>query len=155
MRSLALSLLLAALLPTAAAAQGRAQGVAVSRLADLAFGAVITGLPATVLPTDATAGEFLISAPNKSVVMMTFVLPTALTGAGTMPVTFGAGSAGWSLTNLPSGATFFDPHDGAQVTMPAGAKSIYVWLGGSLGTVSQSQPSGNYTGTVTLSVVAN
>ena len=155
MRSLALSLLLLVIVPAAAVAQGRSQGVAASRLADLSFGTVISGLPATVLPTDPTAGEFSVSAPNKALVMLTFQLPPALTGPSPMPVTFGPGSAAWSLTNIPTGATFFNPQNGVQVQLPPGSRTIYVWLGGSLGTIASSQPSGNYTATLTVSAVAN
>src|SRR3989441_9610608 len=65
----------------------------------LTFGAVLPGVPRIILRTDpANSGEFDIRGPNNSQMLLSFVLPVAMTGpsGALMPLSFGAGDAGYS-----------------------------------------------------------
>ncbi len=127
--------------------------VAVTPLADLNFPVVIRGVPLDVRPTDPNAAKFQIDGGKNSVLSVSFALPTALQGPGTLSMAFSVTSAAWSDKDRVGGLQAFDPRQGLQVTV-TGKKSIYIWLGGTV-LPSGSQESGSYTGTITMTVVSN
>lgn len=139
----------------AASAQGPAANtVEVVRVRDLEFGVVVAGVAATVLPSDAGAAEFEISAPPASSLFLTFSLPIQLrSGADVLPVSFGSGSAEWSQRKSAAGRTSFDPGTGTQVDLERG-RNVYLWLGATISPPAL-QPAGAYTGVVTLTAVLN
>ncbi len=146
---LARSFFLLSLLSLVAAGPVRAQKApdfGVSPLNNLTFGTVLAGLSATVLPTDATAGELLINAPKDHLVILKLTLPP-LAPAPEMTVTY---TGAWANVNIPRRGTAFDPANQQSITMPSGGK-VYVWIGGTL-VVPQAQPAGPYSGVLTLSV---
>ncbi len=136
------------LAPTGAAAQ-----VAVTPMSDLNFPVVIRGVQVDVRPTDANAAKVRIDGGKNSVLSISFGLPGALQGPGSLSMAFGATSAAWSDKDRVGGLQTFDPHQGLQVTI-TGNKSIYIWLGGSA-LPTPSQASGDYAGTITITVVSN
>src|SRR5213596_3149105 len=78
-------------------AQGKP--LTVTGVRGLTFGAVLPGVPRIILRTDpANSGEFDIRGPNNSRMLLSFVLPVAMTGpsGALMPLSFGAGDAGYS-----------------------------------------------------------
>ncbi len=136
------------LVPRGAAAQ-----LSVTSLSDLNFPIVIRGVQLDVRPTDANAAKFQISGARNVVLSVSFALPAALLGPGSLSMAFGPTSAAWSDKDRVGGSQAFDPRQGVQATV-TGKKSIYIWLGGSV-LPTASQPSGSYTGTATITVVSN
>jgi hypothetical protein len=129
--------------------------VVVSGLSDLDFGTVLGGAVTTVLPTDASAGSFLVTGNPNAFITMTFTLPTVLintTGppGTTMPITFGPTSARWlRQQNDPAAGNPFDP---SIVTVgrlgPPPRPFTYLWLGGTV-TPSPAQANGAATSEAT------
>lgn len=120
--------------------------------ANLDFGNVFPGVNKTVAITDATAGRWLVQGEGGAEVTLAFTLPANLSdGANTLPISFGAGSAGYNTTNNPGAATTFDPAAGATANLGVAPAELYVWIGGTV-TPAVSQPAGLYTGTITLTV---
>lgn len=131
-----------------------AQGItySVTGVQSLSFGTLLPGIPAIVAPTSATSGVFTLSGKNNETVSLTFTLPSAMTGPGgaTLPLIFGASSAGFSPTQSVANETLFDPTQNYQATL--GHKVGSVYLGGTANP-SVTQRAGSYTATITLSVV--
>src|SRR3954466_11643167 len=93
-------------------ARVEAQGkpLTVTGVRGVTFGAVLPGVPRVVLRTDpANSAQFDIKGP-KGQVLLSFVLPLAMTGpAGArMPLMFGAGDAGFSQTQTIGSQVGFD-----------------------------------------------
>jgi spore coat protein U-like protein len=162
MRNLTNGLLLAALLalPGALAAQAASvtatanvlANITVADFQDLDFGDVIPGFGETVAPDDfGNVGVFHVTGAGTLEVSLDFgTLPTFLTGPGVaeLPLTFGAGSAGYG----PDAGTLtapFDPAAGANANLVN--DELYVFIGGTV-TAAVAQTPGTYTGTITLTV---
>ena len=138
--------------------QGNAQRVAVSRLADLTFGLVVGGIPASIRPEDPAAAQFEVTLRGQPphAVTLTLMLPRELTsGADRLPIHFDATSAAWATRDAPDARTAFDPARGTTVTLDQrGPKSILVWIGGVL-EPGPTQPSGDYAELITITAVEN
>jgi hypothetical protein len=165
----ALLLAICLVLPARVRAQGAASvsanavvvtvGMTIATLRDLNFGTVIKGVPTTVLPVAANAGEWQVSGSANAFVIISYTLPAVLTNiqalpGSTMPITFGATSAIWRrATNDPLGGTIFNPASGAVGRFgPPVNPTLYIWLGGTVNPAPTAKP-GIYQGTVVLSLV--
>ncbi|HKI94943.1 MAG TPA: DUF4402 domain-containing protein [Gemmatimonadales bacterium] len=117
---------------------------------DLAFGTVYPGVPASVLPTAATAGSFSISGVASAGLTVQFTLPANLIDAASdnLPITFGTADAAYNQANSQSGTTAFDPNSPVTAAL-SGTGNFYVWIGGTVAAAG-NQPAGSYTGTITL-----
>src|SRR5260370_15231581 len=108
-------------------AQGKP--LTVTGIRGVTFGAVLPGVPRVVLRTDpANSGQIDIRGP-KGPVLLTFVLPIAMTGPGgaLMPISFGAGDAGFSATQTIGSQVGFDPKQPFTATLPNnGRASVFV-----------------------------
>ena len=145
-----LSLLLFALI---AALPLRAQSQ-VTGLRNLAFGPVIRGVPASVAPNDPVrSGRFYVRHRLNRQVRIQFTLPTRLTrvgGGGNLPITFRT-TDGIAQGTAPSSVpVVFNPNAAQTFTLVTSA-DFHVNLGGRV-TPAAAQATGNYTGTVTLTV---
>ncbi len=134
-------------------------GMTIATLQDLNFGTVIKGVPATVLPTAANAGQWLVSGSANAFVIINFTLPTQLTNiqalpGSTMPISFSAVSAIWRrATNNPVGGNVFNPAVGAVGRLgPPPNFSMYVWVGGTVNPPLTAKP-GIYQGNVIVSLI--
>jgi hypothetical protein len=134
-------------------------GMTIATLRDLDFGTVIKGVPATVLPTAATAGAWQVTGSSNAFVIVSFTLPTQLTNiqalpGSTMPITFTPVSAIWRrATNNPVGGTIFNPATGIVGRFgPTANPTMYVWLGGTVSPAVTAKP-GIYQGTVVVSLL--
>ena len=134
-------------------------GMTIATLRDLNFGTVIKGVPATVLPTAATAGAWQVTGSANAFVIISFTLPTQLTNiqalpGSTMPISFSAVSAVWQrATNNPVGGTIFNPATGAVGRFgPPPNPTMYVWLGGTVNPALTAKP-GIYQGNVIVSLI--
>jgi hypothetical protein len=134
-------------------------GVTIATLRDLNFGTVIKGVPATVLPTAATAGEWQVTGSSNAFVVISFTLPTQLTNiqalpGSTMPISFSAVSAVWRrATNNPVGGNVFDPGAGTVGRLgPTANPTLYVWLGGTVNPAPTAKP-GIYQANVIVSLI--
>jgi hypothetical protein len=124
--------------------------------ADLDFGNVFPGVPATVAVTDPTAGHFTVNGADNAGVDITFALPTDLVfGANLLPI------ASWTgvhnTTNAAAGGTAFTPSAAVEVSrLSTGASpgELYVFIGATV-TPAATQPAGLYTAPVTMTVVYN
>jgi len=145
--------ILALALFLAGARELRAQLLVVTGARSLGFGNVLPGVPTTVQPTDAVrSGQFDITGPSLARVEITFALPTVLqAGPGlTVPISFGATSAGYSASGSIAGQTAFDPRTPFRVNLSVLGRGS-VFLGGLL-TPPTSQAAGSYTATVSVTV---
>ena len=134
-------------------------GMTITTLRDLNFGTVIKGVPTTVLPTAATAGEWQVTGSSNAFVIISFTLPTQLTNiqalpGSTMPIAFSGVSAIWRrATNNPAGGTIFNPAAGAVGRFgPPANPNMYVWVGGTVNPAATAKP-GIYQGTVIVSLI--
>jgi hypothetical protein len=134
-------------------------GMTIATLQDLNFGTVIKGVPATVLPSAATAGEWQVSGSANAFVIISFTLPTQLTNiqalpGSTMPISFNATSAIWRRsTNNPAGGSVFNPAVGAVGRLgPPPNFNMYIWLGGTVNPAPTAKP-GIYQANVIVSLI--
>lgn len=134
-------------------------GMTISTLHDLNFGTVIKGVPTTILPTAANAGEWQISGSANAFVIVSFTLPTQLTNiqalpGSTMPIAFNALAAIWRRsTNNPLGGTVFNPALGSVGRIgPPANPTMYVWIGGTVAPAVTAKP-GIYQGNVIVSLI--
>lgn len=142
--------LLALATPRVAAAQRplRATGVR-----GIAFGMVIPGIPQPVARTDAMrSAQFDIMGPNRSDVVVTFTLPTALAapGGGMVPIDFGPSSAGYSQSQAIGNQIAFDPSQPFAATLGNNGRGS-VFLGATLQPAA-STPAGDYSAPITLTL---
>lgn len=120
---------------------------------NLTFGTVLPGVPSVILRTDAAnSGQFDIRGPNQGMVLLTFVLPVALTGpAGAlMPLTFGASDAGYSQAQSFGSQVGFDPRQPFTATLGINGRG-FVFVGATASPAA-NQRAGGYTATLTLTV---
>jgi len=134
-------------------------GMTIATLQDLNFGTVIKGVPTTVLPTAANAGEWQVSGSGNAFVIISFTLPTQLTNiqalpGSTMPISFSAVSAIWRRSmNNPVGGNVFNPAVGAVGRLgPPPNFNMYVWVGGTVNAPLTAKP-GIYQGNVIVSLI--
>ncbi len=119
----------------------------------LTFGAVLPGVPRIILRTDpANSGEFDIRGPNNSQMLLSFVLPVAMTGpsGALMPLSFGAGDAGYSQSQSIGSQVGFDPKQPFTATLSNNGRGA-VFVGGTANPTT-NQRAGAYTATLILNV---
>ena len=153
MKTLGRLLLLAAVLHGGALTAQGGRPLQVRPAQALNFGELVTGVPREVLPSDAlNAGEFDIRGRRNAEVFVELALPAALVGPGgaTVPLVFGAGSAGFSATGNSGAQVFFDPFVPQVFTLSSNGR-VSVFLGGTATAPPQSPP-GAYTSPVTMTV---
>lgn len=117
----------------------------------LSFGTVLPGVNKTVAPGDAAAGRLQVAGAGIFQVSLDFgTLPTDLSdgGSNTMPIVFGAGSAGHGTSSGSVGTTF-DPATGANANLSAG--TLWVFLGGQV-QPAVDQAAGSYNADITVTV---
>lgn len=149
MRRCVFPLLLALIAALPLQAQSQVTGIR-----NLAFGPVIRGVPASVAPGDPVrSGRFYVRHQLNRQVRVQFTLPTRLTrvgGGGNLPITFGT-TDGIAQGTAPSSVpVVFNPNAAQTFTLVTSA-DFNVNLGGRV-TPAAAQATGNYTGTVTLTV---
>ena len=131
---------------------GQGKPLTVTGVRGVTFGAVLPGVPRVIVRTDpANSGQMDIRGP-KGNVLLTFVLPVAMTGpAGAlMPVSFGASDAGFSATQSIGSQVGFDPKQPFTATLPInGRGSVFI---GATANPATNQRAGAYTATITLNV---
>jgi hypothetical protein len=145
-------LLLALLLAAPASGQG-GRPLRVRGERGLTFGVVFPGVSSHIVRTDPVgSGEFSIRGERFLQVLLQFTLPTSLTGPGgvAMPVSFGSGDAGYSITTIGA-QTGFDPNVGGTGQLSKNGQGS-VFLGGTAQPTT-GQTAGAYTGIVVLTVI--
>lgn len=118
------------------------------------FGTVLPGVPRSVSRFDpANSGRFDIRGPNRRFVLLTFVLPAAMTGPGgaLMPLSFGASDAGYSRSRAIGSQVGFDPKQPFTARLSGGGRGA-VYVGGTANPATD-QRAGAYTGTIILNVM--
>lgn len=119
----------------------------------LAFGIVIRGTPNLVLPSDPIrSGRFYVRYRLNDDVRVQFNLPTRLTrtGGGNLPISFSSTSAIAQGTAGSSVPVPFNPNNAITFRLTTSA-DFYLNLGGQVNPAA-NQATGNYTGTITLTV---
>lgn len=119
----------------------------------LTFGAVFPGVPRVVSRTDpANSGQFNFRGPNRRFVLLTFSLPSAMTGPGgaQMPLVFGSSDAGYSRQQTIGSQVGFDPKQPFTGRLSNNGRGA-VFLGGTA-SPAPNQRAGAYTATVILTV---
>jgi len=118
---------------------------------NLDFGALISGVPTTILRTDTrSAGRFDLRGDRQAEVRIDLTLPVALTGPGgrTLPLQFGPADGGYNTANNVGSSQAFDPQ-APLIARLGNSGRLYIWLGGTA-LPAVNQVSGTYTATVTL-----
>jgi len=118
------------------------------------FGSVLAGVNKSVLRTDAiNSGQLDISGPKNVQVILTFTLPTSMTGpaGAALPLSFGSTDGGWSPPQQQSNQIAFDPRVPFVAPLDQNGK-VSVYLGGTAKPTA-NQKAGSYAGTITLTVV--
>lgn len=142
------------LLASPASAQGHGgRPIRVLGVRALTFGSLIAGTPSSVLRTDpARAGQFDLMAQNREVVLVSFSLPSAMSGpaGASLPVMFSGTDAGFSQEQTIGDQVAFDPRTTYTGTMSRQGRAS-IFLGGTA-MPAFNQPPGNYSGTVTLTI---
>jgi len=121
----------------------------VTRLADLNFGNLSTGVNATVNPTDAQAAEFLFNGSSNTDVQVIITFPSQLT-SGTKTMAFHTERYTYNTIPDASTATEFKKKGGTATTGADG--NLYVWAGGTV-IVKNNQAAGSYTGIMQIVIV--
>lgn len=144
---------LATLLATASPLEGQGRPTRVRPQQDLAFGELLAGIPTTVLPTEGqNAGQIRISGQRNTEILLSFFFPAGLTGpgGGSVPLSFGPGSAGYSANRSITDQVLFDPSGPAVIRLPRNGQGM-IYLGGTASPPS-SINAGSYSGTITLTI---
>ena len=138
----------------------RAQSPTITVFQGLTFGMSLGNTTNTVAPTDPTAAAFLIQVPGYTMskyayasINVSITLPYSLTAGGshTMNVSYSTNSACWNTTNSFSGITYFGPSSGINQQIYANTPlNLYIWIGGTAAPGGSWLPSGNYTGTISV-----
>lgn len=143
--------LFGALAPAVLGAQGKP--LTVTGVRGVTFGAVFPGVPRVISRTDpANSGQFDIKGPNRSNVLLSFLLPLTMTGpAGAqMPLAFGSNDAGYSQSQAIGSQVGFDPKQPFTATLANnGRGSVFL---GATANPTANQRAGAYTATITLTV---
>ena len=129
------------------------QDVFAFTLNNLDFGDVYIGYSKIVNHTDAGAAKFRLyqNRKNNPNINVTFALPGSLVnGTYSVPVTFGSTTSAWSLTDLPTGRTNFNPNTTLRRRL-ARNTNLYIWLGGNV-IIPVSNIPGVYSGTITVTI---
>jgi hypothetical protein len=131
---------------------GQGRPLTVTGIRGVTFGTVLPGVPRVVLRTDpANSGQFDIKGPKGSV-LLSFVLPVAMTGplGALMPLNFGAGDAGYSASQSIGSQVGFDPKLSFTAVLPNnGRASVFI---GATANPATNQRAGAYSATLTLNV---
>lgn len=131
---------------------GQGKPLTVTGIRGVTFGTVLPGVPRVVLRTDpANSGQYDIKGP-KGNVLLTFVLPVAMTGplGALMPLSFAASDAGYSPTQSIGSQVGFDPQLPFTATLPNnGRGSVFI---GATASPAANQRAGAYSATLTLNV---
>jgi hypothetical protein len=119
----------------------------------LDFGVLLGGVPHTVRRDDPlAAARIRIDGRGQGDVLVSFLLPPALVGPGgaTVPLTFGAASAGYSPTRNIADQVVFDPASPAVFGLGEGGQGA-LFLGGTAETPTQAA-AGLYGATIVLTI---
>jgi hypothetical protein len=120
----------------------------------LTFGGLLAGVNKSVPRTDViNSGQLDISGPKNASVLLTFTLPATMAGpaGATLPLSFGSNDGGWSPPQQIGTQIAFDPRVPYTAPLDQNGK-VSVYLGGTA-MPTAGQRAGNYTGTITLTVV--
>ncbi|HXE58366.1 MAG TPA: hypothetical protein VNK43_10220 [Gemmatimonadales bacterium] len=137
----------------AAPLSGQGRPLQVRGVRSLSFGLLLPGIPTSTARTDpALSGELEIRGERNLEVVVTFGLPSAMTGPGgaVLPLAFAANDAGYSGQQSIGSQTAFDPRLPFRAVLSRnGRGSIY--LGGTA-LPGNGQRAGTYTAQITLTV---
>jgi hypothetical protein len=121
----------------------------VTRLADLNFGNLLTGVNITIDPTDAQAAEFLFNGNANTDVQVTITFPNELR-CGTNTMIFHTVRYTYNIIPNASTSTEFKKKGGTATTGADG--NLYIWAGGRVN-VANNQAAGSYTGIMQIVII--
>jgi hypothetical protein len=131
------------------------QDLIINTYNNLDFGDVYIGYSSTISHTDAGAAKFRIdhSLPGNKDLQITFTLPSSLrNGIYSVPILFSSTYSAYSLVDIPTGRTNFNPNVPLMYYKFKRNQFLYTWLGGSINVPTNIVP-GIYTATITVTVV--
>ena len=127
-------------------------GISITHSFSMDFGNdLLPGVDRIIYPIDPGGrGAFQIEGEGGLEVSVSFILPDYLSDGGSqLPVSFSGDYAGYGTNPMGNSLTLFNPQTGLQMTLSS--MPNYIFIGGIAMPLS-SQPSGNYTGTITIQV---
>lgn len=127
-------------------------GISITHNFSMDFGNdLLPGVDRIIYPIDPSGrGAFQIEGEGGFEVSVSFILPDYLSdGVNLLPVSFSGDYAGYGTNPMGNSLTLFNPQTGLQMTLSS--MPNYIFIGGRAMPPS-SQPSGTYTGTITIQV---
>jgi hypothetical protein len=128
------------------------QPITVTKNNDLAFGNVFPGVDKTIAVSNAGAAKFTVAGQAVTSVNLTFSLPATIT-SGSNNLTIANWTGHHNTVDLSSGGTTFTPSASpTTATLSAVGGNLFVYVGATAQPTA-SQPAGNYSGSMTMTVV--
>jgi hypothetical protein len=118
---------------------------------NLAIVNVVKGVPKTVLSTDAAAAAFTIAGEPSTATILTVAFPANLVDGSSNNLPFTGQTPVYNTVQSQVGTTAYGALTGGTASLNAGG-NLYVYVGGGV-SPAVAQPSGNYAGTINVSVV--
>jgi hypothetical protein len=134
------------------ASRVEAQPLTVRPIQNLSFGFLLPGVATTIDAAQlARSGQIEVTAAIGTQFEIRYTLPTVMNGAGTtLPLTFGAGSAGAAPSSNPANLIRFNPATAARFQLVTTTRATF-FLGGRAAP-RVGQPVGSYTAPVVVTI---
>ena len=127
------------------------QPINVTGARNLVFGNVFPGVNKVLAVTDPNSGRWDVAGQADANVQLTFALPATLSdGTNSLPI--GTYAAHYNTSNAPTGGTDFTPSAAPTTAVLSGTGGLWVFVGATVSPAT-NQPAGNYSGTLSMTVV--
>ena len=127
------------------------QPIAVTKNNDLSFGNVFPGIDKSIAVTAGGAAKFTVAGQASTPVNLTFTIPATIASGGNN-LTLANWTGHFATTDVTSGGTTFTPSASATSATLSGSGALYVYVGATAQPTS-TQAAGNYSGSMTMTVV--
>jgi hypothetical protein len=127
------------------------QPITVTKNNDLSFGTVFPGVDKTIAVTAGGAAKFTVAGQASTPVNLTFTIPATIASGGNT-LTLASWAGHFATTDVTSGGTSFTPSASATTATLSGSGALYVYIGATA-QPTVTQAAGNYSGSMTMTVV--
>jgi hypothetical protein len=127
------------------------QPITVTKNKNLSFGSVFPGVDQRVPVTATGAGKFTVAGQASTPVNLTFSLPATI-ASGAANLAIGSWTGRHNSLDQPSGGTNFTPSASAITATLSALGGLYIFIGATAQPTT-TQAAGDYSGTMTMTVV--
>lgn len=127
------------------------QPITVTKNRDLSFGNVFPGVDRRVPVTAIGAGKFSVAGQGSTPVNLTFSLPATIASGGDN-LALGDWTGRHNSLDQPSGGTNFIPSASATAATLNASGALYIFIGATAQPTT-TQAAGNYSGTMSMTIV--